>query len=111
MRETSTNEGVPPGARRTISTSPAHVCVNVTSAVTLVTGPETPETAKLITSGAPYCGGVPEFPSGIAPTPVPGKVAAGAAESSPLLFELAFVVFVLAPNHKAIATIPKTVMQ
>jgi hypothetical protein len=80
------------------------------SAVTLVTGAETPETAKLITSGAPNCGGVPDNPSGIAPTPVPGNVACGVAESE-LFFELASAVLVPAPSHKAIATILKTVMQ
>ena len=42
------------------------------SDVTAVTGPVTPETLKLMTSGVPYC---PDAVlSGIAPTPVPAVV-------------------------------------
>jgi hypothetical protein len=79
---------------------------------TSVTGPDTPATAKLTTKGAPYCGGVPASPSGIAPTPVPGNVAAGeTATVLPALFETALVGFEPATNHKAAATTAKTVTQ
>src|ERR1043166_32956 len=58
-----------------MSTSPTKVWVRVTSTDTALSGALWPETAKLITSGAPYAGGVKLVPSGIAPTPVPGKLA------------------------------------
>ena len=61
---------------RTISRSPANVCVRVRLDESAVIGPPIPETAKLITRDAPYFGGVPEPPSGIEPTPVPANVTA-----------------------------------
>jgi hypothetical protein len=77
---------------------------------TLVTGPDTPVTTQLTTKGVPNCGGVPALPSGIAPTPVHGNVAAG-ADGLSVIFEFALIGFELAPNHKAVDAIPKTAMQ
>jgi hypothetical protein len=73
MRLTVTRLAVPPGEVRIISRSPAHEWVRVRSTATLVSGAVRPDTAKLITSGAPKTGNVPLPPSGIGPTPVPAK--------------------------------------
>jgi hypothetical protein len=53
MRLTVTRLAVPPGEVKTISRSPTHECVRVRSTETAETGAVWPETAKLITSGAP----------------------------------------------------------
>lgn len=57
-----------------MSTSPENVCVRLIFVEIEAMGPFIPETAKLITRGAPYCGGVPDKPSAIAPMPVPTNV-------------------------------------
>ena len=41
-----------------------------------------PLTAKLIISGVPYCGGVPDNPSGMSPVPVPTKTACDVCTTS-----------------------------
>ena len=66
----------PPGEVRTISRSPANVCVSEMLDDNAESGPAMPETTKLITREAPYFGGVPLPPSGIEPTPVPANVTA-----------------------------------
>ena len=69
---------MPPGEVSTISRSPENVCVKLIFVETAFTGPLIPDTAKLITRGAPYIGGVPDKPSAIAPVPVPANVRATA---------------------------------
>ena len=73
-RLTITKLFTPPGEVRTISTSPEYVWVKLILVEIEVTGPFIPDTAKLMTRGVPYCGGVPDDPSAIAPVPVPAKV-------------------------------------
>jgi len=77
IRLTVIRLAVPPGEVRIMSMSPTQLWVSVTSSATLLSGAVWPDTAKLITSGAPKTGNVPLPPSGIGPTPVPAKVDAG----------------------------------
>ncbi len=85
----------PPGDVRTISRSPTKVCVSERLEESAVTGPVIPETAKLITREAPYFGGVPVPPSGIAPTPVPVNVTAVAGVHAAVAVAVAVLVGVL----------------